>query len=78
VDGENALPAAGAAGEDEEPRRAVGIRRWQHAHARPVGVAEARGTVLAGIERRVDCEGKKKEGENSDEHFSNGIAHRSG
>src|SRR5438132_4094904 len=75
VDGENALPAASAAGEHEESRVAVGIRRRQHADARPIGVAEARGTVLARIGRCVDREGKKEEDENSDQHFSNGGAH---
>src|SRR5262249_61206546 len=43
--------------------------------ARPVGVAETPGTVLAGVERRVDREGKKEEDENSDQHCSNGGAH---
>src|SRR5262249_50003538 len=72
---ENALPAAGAAGEHEESCIAVGVRRRQHADARPVSVAETSGTVLAGVERCVDREGKKEEDENSDQHFSNGVAH---
>src|SRR5262249_58009542 len=72
VDGENAFPAAGAAGEYEESWIAVGVRRRQHADARPVGVAETGGTVLAGIERCVDREGKKEEDENSDQQLSKG------
>src|SRR5262249_52980940 len=75
VDGENAFPAAGAAGEYEESCIAVGVRRRQHADARPISIAETGGTVLAGIERRVNRKGKKEEDENSGQHFSNGGAH---
>ena len=36
----NALPAPGMAGEDEQPCVPVSGRRWQHANARPVGLAK--------------------------------------
>src|SRR5207237_10538591 len=71
MDRENALPASGAAGEDEEARLGVGGRRWQHADARPVGVAKARRAALAGIKRRVDREGKEKKGEDAEKHVAN-------
>src|SRR4029077_15983738 len=54
MDGEYALPAAGASGEDEEPGLAVCCGLRKHAHARPVGVAEACRAVLAGIKRRMN------------------------
>jgi hypothetical protein len=73
VDGEYALPAAGTSGEDEEPGLAIRTGRGQHSDARPVGVAKARRALLAGIERRMETEGKKKEAENNEEHFSNGA-----
>jgi hypothetical protein len=75
VDGENALPTTGAAGEDEPSCVTIGIRRWQHADARPISVAEAGRAILASIDRRVDCEREQKEDEKSDEHFSNGGVH---
>src|SRR5262249_3692821 len=73
VDGEDALPAARTPGENEKSRPPVGVCRRQHADARPIGVAEARGTVLADIERRINREGKEKDDENSEEHFSNAV-----
>src|SRR5262245_22642976 len=45
VDGENAFPAAGAAGEYEESCIAVGVRRRQHADARPIRIAATGRTV---------------------------------
>src|SRR5262249_9264308 len=75
VEGENALPAAGAAGQDEQTRLAVGARRRQHADARPVGVAKAPWAVLARVKRGMDCEGQKKQSEDSDEHGAKRMAH---
>src|SRR5262249_43270572 len=74
MDSENALPAAGATGEDQQPRLALGGRRRQHADARPVGVAEIGWAILAGIERGVDGPGEKEEGEDGDQHFSERAA----
>src|SRR5262249_22933203 len=75
VDGENALPASGAARKDEQARLAVGARRRQHADARPVGVAKAPRAVLARVERGVDYEGQKKQGKDSEEHGAKRTAH---
>src|SRR5262245_5143704 len=75
VEGENALPASGTAGKDEEARIAVGGRRREHADARPVGVAKAPRAVLARIERGVDCKGQKKQSEDSEEHGAKRTAH---
>jgi len=73
VDGEYALPAAGTSGEDEEPGLAVCSGFRKHAHARPVGVAEACRAFPAGIERRMNTERKKEESEDDEEHFANGV-----
>src|SRR5262249_5184231 len=73
VDGENALPATRASGENEKSRLAVDVRRRQHADARPIRDAEARGMLFAEVERGMNCERKEEDDENSDEHVSNGA-----
>src|SRR5262245_49620625 len=53
----------------------VGGSMPEIADSLPIDVAEARGTVLANVERSMDHERKKEENKNSDQHFSNGVAH---
>src|SRR5262249_47733169 len=75
VDREDALPAPGAASEDQEPRLACGGGRRQHARAGPVRIAKARRSILADIKRGMDGKWKQEKGEDSEEHVPNGAAH---
>src|SRR5581483_862406 len=75
MDRENTLPAAGAPGENEQPRLALGARLRQHADAPPVGVAVARRMVLRDIERCVQRQREQEQSKDSGEHFSQGLAH---
>src|SRR6516225_5687999 len=75
VNREDPAPMAGAAGEDQKPRFALGARRAEHADARPVGGGVALGPGLHGIERAVNRQRQQEEDEDGEHYTSEGAAH---